>query len=289
MQGIPPRLRQFLHPSLFLLLFLTAGCTSLLTSTVITPTIDNLQKQTDLDLVCEGAPAYLLMIDSMIAQNPGNSDLLQAGAQSYSAYAAALTECGAAATRMAAIAGKARLYGTTLLARSLPINPDATEKELTAKLALLHTGQVPELFWGSLAWLTWIQQQQGAAAAMADLVTLEKIMARLLELDEGYQAGSIHLFFGGYYATRPAMLGGDPEKSKKHFDAALALSQRRFLMIQATYAETYARQVFDRKLHDSLLKEVLAFDLASAPEYALSNQIAKKKAQRLLAEDFFAE
>jgi hypothetical protein len=167
--------------------------------------------------------------------------------------------------------------------------PDTKQEDLEAALTRLQRYNVPNLFWGSFAWLSWIQVQQGAPAAMADLVTVEKIMERLLELDEGFQAGSTHLFFGAYYATRPPMFGGDPEKSQMHFDRALQLSGRKSLLIQATYAETLARQLFDRELHDSLLNEVLDFPLDSAPEYALSNQIAKRKAQRLLDEDYFAE
>jgi hypothetical protein len=261
----------------------------LLSNTLIDPTVQNLQKQTDLDLVCEGAPAYLLMIDSLIASDPDSRDLLRNGSQAYSGYIASMVECDSPEERVDAISEKARLYGTTLLSCMLPIAPDTQESALETALARLQRRNVPDLFWGTFAWLSWIQVQQGAPAAMADLVTVEKIMARLVELDEGFQAGTSHLFFGAYYATRPPMFGGDPEKSRMHFDRALRLSGRKSLLIQATYAETLARQLFDRKLHDSLLNEVLDFPLDSAPEYALSNQIAKRKAQRLLDEDYFAE
>ena len=284
-----PYCKTFLRCLFVLLPLLLAGCTSLVTSSIIAPTVDNLQKQTDLYLVCEGAPSYLLMIDSMIAQQPANAELLKIGAQSYAGYAAALTECGGAAKRLAAITAKGRLYGRDLLAKSLPLAAETTDEQLAAALAGLRKNQVPEVFWGALAWLTWVQQQGGSPAAMADLILLEKTMARLLVLDEGYQAGSTHLFFGSYLTTRPAMLGGDPLAGKDHFERALALADRRFLLTQVAYAETYARQVFDRKLHDALLQEVQRFDLASAPEFALSNQIAKHKAARLLADDFFAE
>ncbi len=268
---------------------LFCSCSMLLSNTLIDPTVENLQKQTDLDLVCEGAPAYLLMIDSLITSDPDSRDLLRNGSQAYSGYIASMVECNAPEARVDAVSKKARLYGTTLLSYLLPIAPNTTEGELTSALARLQRRNVPDIFWGTFAWLSWIQVQQGAPAAMADLIIVEKIMARLVELDEGFQAGSSHLFFGAYYATRPPMFGGDPEKSRMHFDKALRLSERKSLLIQVTYAETLARQLFDRQLHDSLLKEVREFPIDSAPEYALSNQIAKRKAQRLLDEDYFAE
>lgn len=274
---------------LFVLVLGLTSCTRLLTGTIVQPTVDNLQKQTDLDLVCEGAPAYLLMIDSMIASSPQNRALLRIGAQSYGSYTTALSECGADPLRVRAIADKARLHGTTLIAAILPgITPDRRE-ELDAELAGLTRHDVPPLFWGTMAWLAWIQLQQGSPEAMADLVLVEKIMARLLGLDETFQAGSIHLFFGSLQATKPAMLGGDPEASRLHFEKALELSRHQFLLVQTSYAETLARQTFDRELHDQLLNEVMNFDVTKAPDYALANQIARRKAARLLADGYFAE
>jgi hypothetical protein len=200
-----------------------------------------------------------------------------------------MSECGLPEDRVVAVAEKGRLYGTRLISRYLPISPGAEAGALEDSLSRMYTPQIPDLFWGSLAWLNWIQVQKGAPAAMADLVIVEKIMQKLLELDDTYQAGSSHLFFGAYYATRPAMFGGDPEKSRNHFEKALKLSNRKFLLIQTTYAETLARQTFDQDLHDRLLQEVIDYPTDSAPEYALSNQIAKRKARRLLDDEYFAE
>lgn len=285
---------KIVSPSVLMLFLLAlilslASCSRLITNTLIEPTVDNLQKQTDLALVCEGAPAYLLMIDSMVSSAPGDTALLKVGSQSYAAYTGAIAECGAPTERIRAIADKARLYGTTLIAHLLPGAATADHEELDRQLARTGRADAPVLFWGSMAWLTWIQQQQGAPGAMADLVIVEKIMTRLLELDESFQDGAIHLFFGGLHATRPAMLGGSQERSRQHFERALEISRRQFLLVQTTYAETYARFTLDKELHDRLLREVLDFPLKSAPQFALGNEIARKKAARLLKEDYFAE
>jgi hypothetical protein len=253
------------------------------------PTVDNLQKQTDLDLVCEGAPAYLLMIDSMIASDPDSSSLLQIGAKSYSAYASAVTACGYSKTRISTIADKARLYGTTLLGREIPIAPSDSLESLDTALKNKGKSDVPDLFWGALAWTTWIRNQDGSPASIADLVKVVKIMHRLEELDDTYQQGSVHLFFGAYYAAKPPLLGGRPDLSRKHFEKALEISHRKFLLVQTTYAETYAKLTMNKNLYLGLLHEVLDFPLDKAPENALSNQIAKRKAKKLLADGFFAE
>jgi hypothetical protein len=281
-----------LRSHLLLLFFLCcslSSCASLITGTVIKPAIGNLQQEQDIDLVCEGAPAYLLMLDSMLVSSPDNRDLLLSATQSYSAYATALEECGGTDERMTAIAGKASLYGQRLLGHLLPLASKRDSATYEQKLAKLTIADVPEAFWGASGWLTWVLQQKGSPESIADIVLIEKIMARLLELDESYQGGSIHLFFGGYYAAKPEMLGGRPDLSANHFDKALALAQRRFLLTQTTYAATLARMTMNRELHDRLLEEVLAFPLDSAPEFGLSNRIAVRRAKRLLEENYFQE
>jgi hypothetical protein len=291
---ILPKNNRYHVPGIILLLpllcisLLSGGCATLITKNFIEPAVGNLQQQTDIHLVCDGAPAYLLMLDSMLVSSPDNRALLLSAAQSYSAFTATLEECGEnKEQRFTAIALKAKQYGQRLLAMHLPLKGSIEEFE--QEIATLTKTDVPELFWGTYGWLTWVQNQQGSPEAIADIVYIEKIMTKLLELDPGYQGGSIHLFWGVYHAAKPAMFGGRPDLSKAHFEKALEYSDKKFLMAQTTYAETYARAVFDKDLHDRLLKEVLDFPLESAPEFGLSNRIAVSKAKKLLDENYFGD
>ncbi|MGA7279642.1 MAG: TRAP transporter TatT component family protein [Desulfocapsaceae bacterium] len=285
-----PRSLKASAPNLILIPLFTlllGSCTSLMTGLVVKPAVGNLQRQQDVELVCDGAAAYLLMIDSLLESSPNNRELLIIGSQSYSGSVAALKSCGAPPARQKALSEKARHYGTRLLSTMLPL--DSTDASFEKALARMQPADAQALFWGTFGWLTWIEQQQGAPLAMADLVVVEQIMARLLELDEAVENGGPHLFFGVLYGTKPEMLGGDPTRSRFHFERALALSDRSFLMVQTLFAETYARMVFDQALHDALLEEVLAFELQNAPAQALSNQIAKRRARELLDENFFGD
>jgi len=277
-----------LIPVLAISLFLTS-CTGFLTDMVIKPAIGNLQQQTDINLVCEGAPAYLLMLDSMLANSPDNEDLLLTATQSFSAYGGALAVCGGSREKIEAITDKAHLYGKKLLSHYLPLDTSQNSELFDHKLAKLDKNDIEEVFWATFGWITWVRNQKGSPGSIADLVIIEKIMARLLKIDESFQNGSIHLFFGGYYAAKPALLGGRMDLSKIHFEKALALGHRKLLLTQVTYAESYARMTMDKELHDNLLKEVLALPLADAPESVLVNQIAKNRAQKLLDENYFGE
>lgn len=264
---------------------LLSSCAKLITDKVVAPAVANIQQQTDIQLVCDGAPAYLLMVDSMLASNPEDESLLTIASQAYVGYTGALAACEAPTARIKTNGDKSRLYGNRLLEEK--IHAFSEPDKLDENLAKMSKGDVPELFWGSFGILTWIQLESGSPAAMADLIIVEKTMDRVLELDEEFQGGAVHLFFAGFYAAKPVYIGGDPKKAEMHFEKALAKGDRKFLLTQVTYAKTLARLTFDQKLHDTLLQEVIDFDIESAPEYALSNRIAQEQAKELLDEEYF--
>lgn len=287
--------RQYTYILFAVLTLSLSSCSGFLTNRLLGPITGNLQQQTDINLVCEGAPSYLLMLDSLLVSSPQSKTLLLSTTKAYSGFSTALSECGAGDDRIAAVTDKAHLYGIRLLQHYLPLQnsgnyaPPATEDDFNSQLYRLNKDDVEDVFWGTFGWLSWVQSQKGSPASIADMAIIENIMERLLEIDETYEGGSIHLFFGAYNALKPAMFGGRPDLSKEHFEKALVLSKRQFLITQTTYAQTYARGVFDQELHDTLLNEVLSFSLSDAPEFALSNQIAKKRAQKLLEENYFGD
>lgn len=264
-----------------------SSCTSLLTDKLMNPVVDNLQKQTDVELVCEGAPSFLLMLDSMTAAKPEDKAMLINAAKSYTGYVAALNTCEPGSRRLEALNEKGALYGRQLLSLSIPV--DGKTEELDEALSHLTKKDVPGLFWGSAAWIGWIQQQEGSPESMVVMNTVKKVMEKILLLNPGYQDGGAHLFMGTYLASVPAMLGGKPEEARMHFEQALQITDRQALMIQVAYAQTYCRTTMNKELHDSLLQEVLDFPIASDPSRTLTNQIAKRQAEKLLQEDFFME
>lgn len=260
-----------------------SGCARMVTGSLMGPTMANLQRQTDIDLVCEGTPAFLLMIDSMIASTPKDKKLLMTATRAFSGYAAALDACGKP-ERAATVSIKARLYGMSLLWNCDYLHNVCTlpASDLQQTLASLNREEVDRLFWAGNGWATWIRHQKGSPESLAQLVRVEQIMLRVLELDETYYYGGAHLFLGVYYGSKPPLLGGKPELSRRHFERALAISDRQFLPALVLYAQNYARMAFDRDLFVGLLQEVLDFPLETQPDISLANQVAKQNAARLL-------
>ncbi len=268
---------------LFTLLPALSGCASMMVNSLMRPTMANLQRQTDIELVCEGTPSFLLMIDSLVASAPDDNKLLLTATQAFTGYSAALDACNRP-KRAATVSIKARLYGLSLLWNRDDIHSIYTLplSDLQQTLTDLDSGDVDLLFWAGNGWTTWIRHQQGSPESLAQLVRVEQIMLRVVELDETYYYGGAHLFLGVYNGSKPPLLGGKPELSRHHFEQALTISKRQFLPTLVLYAQTYARMAFDRELYVDLLQEVLDFDLSSQPNLLLANQVAKRNASKML-------
>ncbi len=265
-----------------LVLMLSSSCASLVVNPILDPLTLSLQKQTDLELLRDGAPSLLLLLDGFIDNDPENERLLMSATKLYGAYATILYEDGKI-ERAVNMSTKARDYGISLI-NQLPDMKNINGYSLTEiknALARVPPDQVGHLFWGAYGWATWIQYQEGAAAAMADLPIVESIMLRVVELDESYYHGGAHIFLGSYYGSRPQIYGGKPEESRKHFEQALTINKRQFLLTHVSYAQTYARMMFDRELYLKLLTEVMKQPLTDS-EIASSNKLAKVMAEKLI-------
>ena len=267
----------------FLLFFSTGGCTRLVVGSFMQPTVDNLQQQTDLDLVCEGTPAFLLMIDSMLASNPDDKSMLLTATRAFTAYAAALDACNRP-ERAAVVSEKAKKYGLAFLSQNSKrsFTPVTPLSDLQQMLAAMDKDDAPALFWAGNGWATWIRYQGGSPASMAQLVRVEQMMLRMVELDETYYYGGAHTFLGVCYGAKPPLLGGKPDQSRAHFEKALAIGNREFLPTLVAYAETYAKMTYDRELFERLLQEVAEFPVEKRQDIALVNQVAKRRAASLL-------
>ena len=124
--------------------------------------------------------------------------------------------------------------------------------------------------------------------AIADMAHIELIMQKVVELDETYKEGAAYLYLGTLATLLPPALGGKLELGKQYFDKAVTLSQGKNLMVKVLFAKSYAKMIFNRKLHDQLLKEVMAAD-PYVQGYTLINTWAKIQAQELInsANDYF--
>jgi hypothetical protein len=230
-----------------------------------------------------------MLIDGLIEAYPQNEELLVAGTQAYSSYAALFSEEDRDKARWLYLKGKH--YGLRALSKRREFKellPKPLD-EFQTSLRGFGKKDVPALFWTASCWGGWISLSTDSVEAMVDIPKVVYLMERVLELDEGYYYGGPHLFMAVYHLARPKAYGGDPERSHRHFERAFELSQEKFLMAHVLYAKHYARQTFDKELFVSTLEKVLETPADSVPELTLMNTLAKEQAKGLLEKvnDYF--
>jgi hypothetical protein len=261
---------------------LVTGCASLVGGRAAATLSASILNQSDPALVREAVPAYLLLLDGLIYRDPQNPRMLAAGAQLFALYGSRFAPNKA---RAAELTAKGRRYGEK--AMCMTHEPACHWEDLdydnyVAALQQVDRRDIDVLYAFAVSWLSNLDATSDDWSAVADLPRVEATLERLLQLDETYEHGSVHTYLGILYSLRPPALGGRPDLAKEHFERAIEISHGRDLSAKVEYARRYARLVFDRELHDRLLKEVLAAS-TDAPDLTLFNVLAKQEARELLA------
>jgi hypothetical protein len=274
-----------------LLALLVSGCSSMINSAT-RDMADNLNNailnQDDLETVRQGAPAYLIMIDSFIQGSPQNLDLLTAGSTLYGAYAGAFVDEPDRARRLSEKSLQYAHDAFCIKRRDLCDIDTLRFPEFEAKMPALDLDDIDELYTWGVAWTGWIQARSDDWNAVANLPKAKAVMMRVVELDPTWDDGGAQLYLAVMNSLLPPSMGGKPDIARDHFERAVEMNQGRNLMVKTLYAQYYARVVFDQELHDSLLNEVIATD-ATQPGLTLINTLAQEEARKLLSEsaDFF--
>ncbi|MEZ4270352.1 MAG: TRAP transporter TatT component family protein [Myxococcota bacterium] len=112
---------------------------------------------------------------------------------------------------------------------------------------------------------------------------IHAVMQRVLDIDETFFHAAPHRYFGVFFAKAPAFAGGDMEKSKLHFDEALALDSRYFAT-KVLYAEFYAAKIENKELFTRLLNEVKNADPSVLPDLIPEQRVEQDKAKKLLSQ-----
>lgn len=265
-----------------------SGCVSTVAGQFTDSLSDAILNNNDLETVEAGGPAYLLMIDGLLREDPGNESLLRSAANLYSAYAGLyVTDT----LRKQRLTDKALDYALQALCAQNRDGCGLRKADFDAFqkcVARMGAKDVPYLYTLGTTWAGWIDAHQKDWNAVADISRVEALMTRVIALNETYQDGGAHLYLGILATLLPPAMGGRPEIGRRHFERAITLSRGRNLMVKVTYARQYARLVFDRELHDRLLTSVIDAD-PDVEGYTLMNTLAQKDARTLLdsADDYF--
>ncbi|MDO8461620.1 MAG: TRAP transporter TatT component family protein [Deltaproteobacteria bacterium] len=255
------------------------------------------EEEEDVEVAATAALSSLKMLEVFARDNPSNKNYAVLLARSYGNYAFGFLEndilqykdrdrvkYDASLARAKLFYRRGRDYGLDILKRSGRFRNALSKDSATFEEMLkgYGRGDLDLLFWTGFCWGNLINLSKDDPSAITDLGRVQAMMARVFKLQETYFYASPHLFYGVYYASRPPMLGGSPQKAKDHFEDAVKFTQGKFLMAEALEAQFYAVQVQDKALFYELLQRVLDTPGDLLPQQRLANELAKRRARILL-------
>jgi predicted anti-sigma-YlaC factor YlaD len=249
----------------------------------------------DPQLVAAAVPFSLKLMESLLAERPQHRGLLLAAASGFTQYAFAfvqqeadeVTEKDFAAgtalkNRARRLYLRARDYGLRGLDVSHPGLARELRKDPRPAVRAATAGDVPLLYWTAAAWGAAIAISKDNADLIADQGILEALIDRAAELDVDFDHGAIHAFLVTYEMARPGGTGDPVERSRQHFDRAMALSQEQQAGPLVSLAEAVAVPRQNRAEFEALLKRALAIDADARPEFRLVNLVMQRRARWLL-------
>jgi predicted anti-sigma-YlaC factor YlaD len=285
---------------LALTLLAASGC-SLRTMAVktvansLSDTGDVFTRDDDPDLVRDATPFALKLYESLLESVPTHVPLLIATCGGFTQYGYAFVESEAdaveAADRSEAVALRARALKHYLRARAYCLRAmnlrfgrgtsEALLQDPAAAVARARRDDVPLLYWSAASW--------GAAIALGidrpdlavDFPTVRALADRALALDPHWNRGAIHELMISLDSL-PEALGGNPERAREHFRAAVEIQKGLSPGPYVALATGVAVSAQDRAEFERLLKEALAIDPEKDPSNRLVTLVAQRRARVLL-------
>ena len=245
-------------------------------------------EQNDPETVKQAVPAYLILVSSMIKGDPDNVELLVSASKLYGAYASVFVEDRVRQKRLSTISFDYAHHAFCVHKPSACEIRGLSYYEFEQSLGQFGEEDVPVLFALGTAWAGWLQANSADWNAVAELPRIKATIERVLAIAPKFNNGDAYLYLAVMQSFLPPAMGGQPELARENFEKAIEISNGTNLMAKLLFAEKYARLVFDKELHDQLLKEVIDAKVAN-DESTLINSIAQHRARLLLAQsdDYF--
>jgi len=236
------------------------------------------EQESDLELLEKAFPANIKLLETMLASRPANERLLTLLSRMYAGYAFTFFEGrldeallagsdpeGGETDAEAIKASLNRYYlkGRDYALRALEVRHPECRKYLLKAAAVqpflerLNKKDLPALFWYGFNLGAYVNQNRDSMRAIALAYQVEKAMQRVIQLDETYYSGSVHLFMMNYYASRSPMMGGKPEKALQHYKQLKMLAGENFLLADLYYARYYLYRMQQRQAFEDMLERII--------------------------------
>ncbi len=250
----------------------------------------------DPELVKAAVPFSLKLMESLLNESPRHEGLLLAAASGFTQYAYAFVQEDADETEDKDLAvaeemrGRARrlyLRARNYGLRGLEVRHKGFEKALRADpkqaVRVATVKDVPLLYWTAVSWAGAVSLSKDNPDLIGEMPIVEAMMDRALALDEAFGDGAIHTYLITYEMSRPGGAGDPTERSRQHYERALALSKGLQAGPMVSFAEAVCVQKQDLKQFEALLQQALTINPDVKPENRLANLVMQRRAKWLLS------
>lgn len=242
---------------------------------------ESLTGQRDPLLVYEALPNYLLLMDKAIDNDPDNGQLLIAGSDLYILYSLFFEDNPSRSTQLTRTALSYADRSLCAIIINLCNPSEINYQDFVVQLQATSIGDIDILYSYTLASLGYIKASGADWRGIAFLPWVQKMLERIIELDDTYKKGSAYAYLGILNGLRPPALGGNIELSEEYFLKAISYSEEKNLYAKVDYARYVAMALFDEGLHNRLLNEVINASVDDV-DFNLFNNLAKQHALLLL-------
>jgi predicted anti-sigma-YlaC factor YlaD len=260
----------------------------------------------DPDLIRAAVPFSLKLVESLLAESPRHEGLLLAAARGFTEYAYAFVQEDAdeledtnkvVATSMRARAAKLYLRGRNYGLRGIEVKHPGFAERLKAnpKQAVkeLKKSEAPIMYWTAISWGAALAASHDFAM-LPEIPRFEALIDRVMELDEGYDEGTVHTFLITYEMSRlngKGGLDGRASRAKEHFDRAVTLGGGHQAGPLVAYAENVLVAQKNKAEFQNMLRQALRVDINASPENRELNLAVQRRARWLLSrtDKFFPE
>ncbi len=263
-----------------------------------------IKMESDYDLAARAIPGALKTVEGFWVVSPDNENLIFILTEGYCQYGLAFVqdewEVATLAkdydgiahqnSRATKIFTRCLNYALRTLGSQWQKDIFGTTEQVEKLVAGTGAGKRDALMWAAIALGSIINHNLNNVDIIAQLSTVRRMLARVIELDAAKRPSDL-----AYAALPYVALGqvesastqtGDPKKAIEYFEKAIAVTtvdgQELYLLPRTMMAYRVGKMSGDRTLyHDNLVK-VLATSPAVWPAQRLANELAHRRARRYL-------
>jgi hypothetical protein len=257
----------------------------------------------DPELIRDALPFGLKTMESLLAVVPDHEGLLLTLCKGYTTYSYAYVQSEgdlcvnsdfaksqALHARALKLDLRARAYGLRGLENHYKGITVQLQQQPAQAAARIQKRDVGMLYWTTAAWGSAIALGKDHPELLADLPAIHALVARGLQLDEGYEGGAFHEAAVVLEAL-PEAMGGSIPRAREHFKRCVELSHDSRPGPYVTLAQSVSVLQQDRGEFTTLLQKALTFDPDKDPANRLATIVIQRKARALLdrADEFFLD